>query len=143
MPAGRPTDYTPEIAERICEWLAGGQSLRAFCRQDDTPDLSTICRWVVAHDEFRKQYVSAREAAGYAHADQIMEVVEDLKRGKLDPSTGKAMMDGLKWSAERMAPKTHMPQSLVNHQSPDGSMTPKPTTIELIAKPVPNDDSQD
>ncbi|HAF38275.1 MAG TPA: hypothetical protein DCG72_04745 [Gammaproteobacteria bacterium] len=27
--------------------------------------------------------------------------------------------------------------------SSDGSMSPKPTTIELIAKPVPNDNSQD
>jgi len=126
MPAGRPTDYTPELAERICAWLAGGKSLRAFCRQDDTPAIETVCRWVVRHDEFRQQYTQAREAAGYAHGDGVVEVVELLREGEIDPHTAKAMMDGLKWSAERMAPKAHMPQSLINHESPQGTMTPQP-----------------
>ena len=125
MPAGRPTDYTPELAERICAWLAGGKSLRAFCRQDDTPAIETVCRWVVRHDEFRQQYTQAREAAGYAHGDGVVEVVELLREGEIDPHTAKAMMDGLKWSAERMAPKAHMPQSLINHESPQGTMTPQ------------------
>lgn len=112
-PVGRPTDYSQEISARICEWIAGGQSLRAFCRQKDTPDLSTVCRWIVAHDEFRKQYVQAREAAGFAHADGIVEVTELLRDGTVDPQTGKAIMDGLKWAAERMAPKHHSPRQEV------------------------------
>jgi len=52
-------------------------------------------------------------------------VVELLREGEIDPHTAKAMMDGLKWSAERMAPKAHMPQSLINHESPQGTMTPQ------------------
>lgn len=142
MPAGRPTDYTPELAERICEWLSGGKSLKAFCRTEGAPHEATVFRWIVAHEEFRKLYVHARQAAGYAHGDRIIHVVEQLKDRQVDPQTAKAMMDGLKWAAERMAPTTHMPQSLINHQSPDGSMTPKPTVIELVAKPV-DDESPD
>jgi hypothetical protein len=125
-PVGRPSLYTPELAESICVWISGGKSLHSFCRQPDTPDISTITRWVVKHDEFRAQYVHAREAGGYAHADSIADVVERLDDGELEPNTAKAMMDGLKWTAERMSPRAHMPQSLVNHQSPDGTMTPKP-----------------
>lgn len=126
MPAGRPSDYTPELAERICQWLAGGKSLRAFCRQDDAPGLSTVTQWIVSKPEFREQYVQAREAAGYAHADDIADLAQKVIDGQLDPQAARVAMDGKKWSAERMAPKAHMPQSMVNHRSPDGTMTPKP-----------------
>lgn len=115
MPAGRPTDYTPEIAEAVCSWISGGQSLRAFCRQPETPDVTTVCRWIVRHEEFRQQYAQAREAAGYAHGDGIIEVVEMLREGIVDPQTGKAMMDGLKWAAERMAPKAHSQRQEIDH----------------------------
>lgn len=132
MPAGRPTDYNEAIAERICTHIAGGYSLRSFCRQENTPDVSTVCRWIVAHSEFREQYVRAREAAGYAHADGIVEVVEMLRDGgDLDAQTARAMMDGLKWAAERMAPKAHSPNQKVDHTSSDGSM--RPTVIEIVA----------
>ena len=106
-PGGRPTDYTPEIAERICEWIAGGKSLRSFCVQPDVPDVSTVCRWIIRHEEFRAHYVHAREAAGYAHGDGIIEITEQLRTGQLDYQVAKPMIDGLKWAAERMAPKGH------------------------------------
>ena len=131
MAGGRPTDYNAKVATAICQWLAGGQSLRAYCRQDGTPDLSTITRWIVAHDEFRKQYVQAREAAGYAHADNIIDVAEAVRSGRLDPQAGRAVMDGMKWAAERMAPKTHSPKQEIDHTSSDGTMSP--SRIELVA----------
>lgn len=135
MPAprkpGRPSDYSPEIADRICAWLAGGQSLRAFCRQPDTPAISTVCLWIVTREEFSEQYRRAREAAGYAHGDGVIEVVELLRSGEIDAQTAKAMMDGLKWSAERMAPKSHMPQQIVDHRSSDASMSPRAVTINM------------
>ena len=120
----RPTDYTPEIAESVCAWISGGKSLRAFCRQEGTPDVTTVCRWIVRHDEFRQQYACAREAAGYAHGDGVIEIVELLRDGDLEPNVAKAMMDGLKWAAERMAPKSHSARQEIDHTSTDGSMTP-------------------
>lgn len=127
----RPTDYNEEIAESICSWLAGGKSLRSYCRQEGTPDVTTVCRWIVKHSEFRQQYAQAREAAGYAHGDGVIEIVEMLREGDLDPQTAKAMMDGLKWAAERMAPKAHSAKQDINHTSSDGSLGP--TRIELVA----------
>lgn len=121
----RPTDYNQDLAEEICTWLAGGDSLRAYCRQEGKPHISTVCRWVVSQDEFREQYAWAREAAGFAHGDGVIEVVELLRDGDLDPQTAKAMMDGLKWAAERMAPKSHSSRQELDHTSSDKSMTPK------------------
>lgn len=132
MAGGRPTDYNADVATRICSWLAEGKSLRAFCRQDDAPGLSTVTMWIVTHPEFRAQYVRAREAAGYAHADNIVDVAQEVRDGGIDPQAGRVAMDGLKWAAERMAPKTHSPKQEIDHTSSDGSMKP-PTRIEIVA----------
>lgn len=126
----RPTDYNSEVAESICSWIAGGQSLRAYCRQKGTPHESTVCRWIVSHDEFRKQYAQAREAAGYSHGDGVIEVVELLRSGDIDAQTARAMMDGLKWAAERMAAKAYGPKQVIDHRSSDNSMSP--SRIELV-----------
>lgn len=140
MPAGRPTDYAPELAEEICAWIAGGKSLRAYCRQDGTPDVSTVCRWIVRHNEFREQYVQARESAGYAHGDGVVEVVELLRENIIDPQTAKAMMDGLKWAAERMAPKAHSARQEHDHTTNGKDM---PVTIQLATPEQDGEDSQD
>lgn len=141
MPTGRPTIYSQELADSICEWLADGKSLRSYCKQDGTPGISTITRWIVSNKRFWAQYAQAREAAGYAHADNIVDIVQKIADAELEPNAARVMMDGLKWSAERMAPKSHMPQSLVNHESPNGTMTPKPT--EIILRPADEEVNND
>lgn len=138
----RPTKYTKALGDKICARLAGGESLRAICRDDGIPSLSTVLLWVVdgKHEQFSVQYRVAREAAGYAHADRIIESVDKVEREEIDAATARAMMDGLKWAAERMAPKAHGPKQAIDHTSSDGSMTPKPTTIELVAPSVDSED---
>lgn len=118
-PVGRPTAMTPEAVETICKRLSGGESLRQICLSDNSlPDISTVFRAVVQdRDGFYDKYVQAREAAGFAHADRINEVVELLSEGALDPNVAKAMMDGLKWTAERMSPKHHSPRQNLDHTS--------------------------
>lgn len=126
----RPTDYNEELAIDICNHIAGGKSLRSYCVNDNAPHVSTVCRWIIKHERFREQYASAREAAGYAHADGIIEIVESLQQEKLEPQVAKVMMDGLKWAAERMAPKAHSSQQKVDHTSSDGSMSPKGKSLD-------------
>lgn len=59
----RPTDYNEEVAESICSWLAGGKSLRSYCRQEGTPDVTTVCRWLKARPKFTESYEAARSVA--------------------------------------------------------------------------------
>jgi len=123
---GRPSAYTQEIADEICQRIAGGESLRSVCRDEHMPALSTVLLWVV-HDRegFSDQYHASREAAGYAHADEALHLRNELRAGELDPSTAKVILDALKWGAERMAPKRHSQRQEHDHRSGDGSMTPK------------------
>lgn len=131
----RPTAMTDDVSQEICRRLASGESLRRICKDESMPALSTVMLAVVQdRDGFRSSYVHAREAAGFAHGDGVIEVVELVRDGTVDPQTAKAMMDGLKWAAERMAPKAHSAKQDINHTSDDGSMSP--SRIELVAPDV-------
>ena len=50
---GRPSHYSAEIADTICDRLAGGESLRAICADAGMPDRATVCRWLARYEEFR------------------------------------------------------------------------------------------
>ena len=54
MPAGRPTIYTKELAERICELVATHTiGIKALCKMyDDLPDQHTIKQWRQKNLEF-------------------------------------------------------------------------------------------
>jgi hypothetical protein len=49
---GRPTDYTPEIGERILSIMAEGLSLAAAAAECDV-GRATVYRWKDQHEEFR------------------------------------------------------------------------------------------
>lgn len=105
----RPSSYTPELGGLICSRIAGGESLRSICTDAKLPAPSTVFLWIVdgKHAEFSEQYRQAREAAGYAHADRLIDLVDQVEAGDISPSTARVMADQLKWSAERMAPRAH------------------------------------
>jgi hypothetical protein len=77
MPAGRPTDYTPELADEICAQLADGDSLRAVCNSDSMPSKSTVFRWLRTNEEFRDQYARAKEESADAMADEVLDIADD------------------------------------------------------------------
>jgi hypothetical protein len=128
----RPTVMTREMITSICFELAGGRSLASVCRQDDMPAMSTVLLAVVDdRDGFRSDYIRAREAAGFSHADRLIDVADKIGTGELDPQQGKAMNDAYKWAAERMSSKYHSSNQKLDLTSSDGTM--KPTMIEIVA----------
>jgi hypothetical protein len=42
---GRPSLYTPETVERICDRLADGESLKAICRSPGMPSERAVLGW--------------------------------------------------------------------------------------------------
>ena len=129
---------TPETRDAICHSLAAGESLRSICAADDMPAISTVLLAVVQdRDGFSEQYMQARQAGGFSHADRVIDTVDRVATGEIDPQSARAMLDGLKWAAERMAPKAHSARQEVDHSSSDGSM--KPTHITLSAPDDPGD----
>jgi hypothetical protein len=56
--------YDPELGAAICRRLAGGESLRAICRNDAAmPTEKTVWNWARAHEEFRLMKAHAMSTA--------------------------------------------------------------------------------
>ena len=77
MPAGRPSDYTQELADVICEQLARGDSMRKVCKADGMPVMSTVFRWLRQWAEFRQQYEIAKDEAADVMVEEINEIADN------------------------------------------------------------------
>jgi hypothetical protein len=62
----RPTSYSQETADAICDHLAEGKSLRRICEGDAMPARTTVFRWLQENAAFRVQY--ARVCEGWLAA---------------------------------------------------------------------------
>src|SRR5215470_6453325 len=60
-PPGRPSSFTQVVADRLCEELARGKSLRSICEAADMPSWTSVYRWLEANPVFRQQYARSRE----------------------------------------------------------------------------------
>lgn len=113
---GRPSDFSPELANLICERIADGQSLRDLCEAEDMPSRETVRRWLSQNEAFRAQYAHAREEQADAYADQIKHEAFSAT----DASLGRLRMDALKWTASKLAPKKYGDAVQMKHTDADG-----------------------
>lgn len=126
---GRPTTFTPEIAQEICDKLAEGIPLAEICRGEGMPNPSTVWRWCKGNETLSQAIACARE-------DGEERITADLRRtAKGDPgySTGDIQRDKLiidtdlkllaKWNPKKFGDKTL-------HANPDGE-TPLTFTLAI------------
>lgn len=110
---GRPTAYTPEIADEILERLAGGESLRRICEDEHIPPATTVRWWVVNDREgFSARYAQARDVGLDHIADEVMDIA--------DHTTGDVIRDRLRFDARRwylskLAPKRYGERQAIEH----------------------------
>jgi hypothetical protein len=129
---GRPSSYSKEQAEEICERIASGESLRHICMLDGMPSKTTILRWLDCNTDFRSQYAHAREKQADHFLDEIRDIAND---GRNDweilesERTGqdrivlnaehvqrsRLRVDTLKWCMSKLAPKKYGDKIDVEH----------------------------
>lgn len=122
MNVGRPSDYNLEVVATICTRLVEGESLRSICRSDEMPGLSTVYRWLLAHEEFREQYARAKDEQADTLADEIIEISDDARNdwmerhGEQDAGwvangehiqRSRLRVDARKWIASKLKPKKY------------------------------------
>lgn len=99
---GRPTTFTQQLADKICERMANGETLRAVCRDIDLP-VSTVIEWTMNNKAFSEQYAQARQKQADSYADMIL----DEAFNSHDAQIGRLRVDALKWVASKLAPKRY------------------------------------
>jgi len=114
--------YTKKMADRICERLANGESLRSICEDKGIPTKTTVFRWLKANEEFRDQYALAREAQADTLFDDILDIADDgrndwmERRGEEDAGwqangenirRSQVRIEARKWMAGKLRPKKY------------------------------------
>jgi len=138
---GRPTKYTEELADYICEGIASGDSLMDLLeRRKDAPAYETVMRWLREdkHDGFRVKYARAREDQGDWYADRIADIARacenPVDRTKVEGA--RVSIDGYKWLAGKRKPKVYGDLQKLEHSGSGGA--PLKITIER-----PNSEADD
>ena len=139
---GRPSKYTEEITDDICERLAGGESLVSICKDENMPSKSTVFNWLDEHKAFLDKYVRAREAQADHLADEIIAIADDGLNDTYEIEPGvrgvnhdviarsRLRVDARKWMASKLAPKKYGDKVTTEHTGPDGGPV---TMITLTA----------
>ena len=139
MPGGRPSTYSKELADAICERLACGESMRSICKDDAMPAMSTFFKWLREHEEFSKLYAIAKEECAETLFDEILDIADNSTNDWMennDPDNpgyrlnGEAIqrarlrVDTRKWAASKLKPKKYGERVTQDNISSDGSMSP-------------------
>ena len=124
QPTGRPSLFTKETANIICERIADGESLRSICDDEGMPSKSTVFKWLNEEEGFSDQYRRAREAQADTIFDDILDIADDGRNDWMEKrnadgesigwaENGEAMrrshlrIEARKWMAGKLKPKKY------------------------------------
>jgi hypothetical protein len=104
MAGGRPSTYTEEMGNLICDKLTEGMSVRKLCKMDGFPNPSTIYVWIDRFPEFAERYARARETATEDMLEDILEIADDPT---IDTQEKRVRIDTRKWAMGKLKPKKY------------------------------------
>lgn len=127
MAGGRPSIYTPKLADLICLRIATHmESTHKLCqRYDDMPDTTCIYEWRHKHPEFAHKYAQAKMQQAEIMAEEILDIADDYSNDiRYDKDGNKSCnsefvarsrlrVDTRKWLASKLAPKIYGDRSTV------------------------------
>ncbi|MFC7782017.1 hypothetical protein [Legionella taurinensis] len=118
---GRPTKYSPDIANKICEAIASnGKGVKKLCEENpDWPNKDTIFTWLKKYPEFSDQYARAKRFQVEALIDEILDIADDSSLDQITHDDGSSScnsvfiarsrlrIDTRKWLASKLVSKVY------------------------------------
>lgn len=113
--SGRPTMYTSELANEICDAIASSEL--GLCHLVDQnphwPERQVIFIWRRKHPEFDDKYTKAKEDQVEVSVEHMQEIMNephkyiDMQTGHMKVDTGmlRLKMDAIRWQAGKLKPK--------------------------------------
>ena len=86
---GRPSKYTPELADEICQRLSNGEPLRQICRDDHMPAWQKIYEWMAKDEKLSGAIAHARDLGYDAMAEECLIIADTPKFGQTQVMTDK------------------------------------------------------
>jgi hypothetical protein len=118
--AGRPSKYSAELVDKICELTATtNRSLQSICADLEVSP-RTVLEWLAdsSKEEFTQKYARAKDMQADFLVAEILEISDDTTQDLLDGQFGqqgnaaavqraKLKVDSRKWIASKLAPKKY------------------------------------
>lgn len=139
MRTGRPSIYSLELQDEICERLACGESMRSVARDESMPCMSTMFKWLRENENFSQQYDKAKIESADALVEDMLDIADNqveqplIVDGLPVEVDGKAVMvkdavsvnhaklrvDTRKWAASKLKPKKYGEKVTQEHSIDD------------------------
>lgn len=116
---GRPSLYSDELADLICQRIIDKRSLRAACQDDDIPGETAIYSWLAKYPDFANKYARAKAIVAEAMAEEILAISDDGSNDYLVDVDGnqkinqehvqrsRLRVDTRKWLLSKLLPKKY------------------------------------
>ena len=102
----RPTIFSEELGDLICERIARGESVRKICKDESMPARKTVHLWFL--DENKKEFLHKYEIACDIRADELfdeLEEIADIPDTTESPMRSRLRVDTRKWYLSKVLPK--------------------------------------
>lgn len=86
--------YSAELAAELIEAVSCGVPLAEYCATPGRPSRRSVVKWKSEYPEFAKQLHEARLFRAESRADSIDSILTDVQQGRLDPISGRMLLDG-------------------------------------------------
>lgn len=161
---GRPTKYTPEIGEFICQEIANGKSLVRILKQNEgLPNYATIANWLIRGEKgeepfktFLEMYGQAREMQSDYLADEILDIADNTQGDTACDDKGneycnkewvlrsRLRVDSRKWIAAKLRPRKYGDFNRSEMSGPEGGpiQTQSLFLIDAGSNPYKSDDNK-
>ncbi len=127
----------PATAEQALERISNGESLRQVAANMGLSSEARIREWADNSPENAAQYARAMDRRADHHAGRIERVVDQVEAKELAPDQARVMVDALKWTASKLAPKRYGDKLQVDQDTTLRVVVEDPTrVVRQVAGPA-------
>jgi hypothetical protein len=128
-PVGRPSKFTQELADYICEEMMNGRDLVDICTDETMPARSTVYRWLAESPSFATQYAHAREALADLEMAHLKAMADATTEANVNSSRVK--LNHYQWRVMKIAPRLYGDRQRTELTGADGGpIQVKASTID-------------
>lgn len=136
--------FNQEIADKVCERLAAGESLRKACEATEGAKAPTILLWANENAAFAEHYAQARERGYALLADDLIQIADDGQNDTYKDENGnvrtdqdviarsRLRVDTRKWMLSKMLPKVYGDKLETTHKGTIGVTVAANPTDEAL-----------
>ena len=130
MAGGRPTDYTDELGDLICEGVSRKTPLARLCDENDClPTPRTVYKWLRTHKAFVHNYTRAKEDQADFLVDEALTIADDAS---IEPADKRIRVDTRKWVASRFNAKKYSDKQYIETKDTTQEITDEDLNAKIV-----------